>query len=138
MYPGVSCGAGELGGLPYTDHDYRYYCTGAFFRTEYGGSGDLLCERAFQGDREAQAIFARYGRHLGDALWVVVAAYAPELIILGGAISKADPFFQSTLWKQLAAFPFRPSVQRLAIEVSETPDIALLGAAALCGRAETF
>lgn len=133
LYSGVSCGVGELGILPYADRDYGYYCSGQFFLDEYHVSGEDLFKRASQGDREAKEIFEQYGRHLGNACWAVVAAFDPELIVLGGSISRAYPFFKHMLWERLNAFPFRPTIERLIIEVTDTPDIALLGAAALCG-----
>ena len=132
LYSGVSCGAGEFGILPYAEHDYEYYCGGQFFRNQHQLSGQDLFARASQGDRAAQEIFEQYGRHLGNACWVIVAAFDPELIVLGGSISRAYPFFQQAVWDRLAAYPFRPSIKRLVIEVTDTPNIALLGAAALC------
>ena len=123
---------GELGILPYADHDYGYYCGGQFFLNEYQESGGELFKRASQGDQQAQEIFEQYGWHLGNACWAVVGAFDPELIVLGGAISKAYPFFKHAVWERLRAFPFRPTIERLVIEVTDTPDIALLGAAALC------
>ncbi len=134
LYSGVSCGAGELGILPYADRDYEYYCSGQFFLNKYQISGEELFTQASQGDPEAQNIFEEYGRHLGNAFWVIVAAFDPELIVIGGSISKAYPFFKNTVWDRLAAFPFRPSIKRLVIESTDTPDIALLGAAALCAE----
>ena len=132
LYSGVSCGAGELGILPYVDHDYEYYCSGQFFPNEYQVSGEDLFILASQGDQKAKEIFEQYGQHLGNAFWMIVAAYDPELIVLGGSISKAYPFFKHAIWDRLAAFPFRPTIKRLVIEVTDTPEIALLGAAALC------
>ena len=134
LYSGISCGVGELGILPYADHSYGYYCSGQFFLDEYQVSGKELFHRASQGDYEAKNIFEQYGWHIGNACWAIVAAFDPELIILGGAISKAYPFFKHTLWERLNAFPFRPTIKRLVIEITDTPDIALLGAAALCSE----
>jgi len=134
LYSGVNCGAGEIGILPYLDHDYEYYCGGQFFVNVHHVSGKTVFESALQGDQGAKTLFEEYGRHLGNALWVIVAAYSPELIVLGGSISKAYPFFQQAVWSRLAAYPFRPSVKHLVIEATDTPNIALLGAAALCSE----
>ncbi len=134
LYSGTSCGAGEIGILPYLDHDYGYYCSGQFFLHQYQVRGEVLFERALRGDQDAKSIFEQYGQHLGNACWAVVAAFDPELIVLGGSISKAYPFFKDTLWERLREFPFRPTIERLAIEAADTPDIALLGAAALCSE----
>ncbi|GAK50966.1 hypothetical protein U14_02208 [Candidatus Moduliflexus flocculans] len=132
LYSGVNCGAGELGILPYIEHDYEYYCGGQFFEHVHHVSGKAMFEAALRDDADAKKIFDEYGGHLGNALWVIVAAFAPELIVLGGSISQAFPFFQQAIWSRLAAYPFRPSVKNLVIEPTNTPNIALLGAAALC------
>ncbi len=138
LYSGISCGAGELGILPYADHDYGYYCSGQFFLNEHQVSGKILFERASQGDQEAKKIFEQYGWHLGNAFWVIVAAFDPELIVLGGAISKAYPFFKHAAWDRLTAFPFTPTIKRLIIKVTDTQDMALLGAAALCADTRQY
>jgi len=58
-------------------------------------------------------------------------ALDPEAIILGGSICKSYPFFQESMWERVQTFPYKKSLDRLAIEISDQPHIAVLGAAAL-------
>jgi glucokinase len=55
----------------------------------------------------------------------------PEAVILGGSVSRAYPFFRKAMWTNLQDFPYKPVIQNIRIEPSETDNIALLGAAAL-------
>jgi len=54
------------------------------------------------------------------------------MVVFGGAVSAALPFFEAALRQELTRFPQPHVVEQLAIERNEHPDIALLGAAALC------
>ena len=63
---------------------------------------------------------------------MVLCTYDPEIIVFGGSVSVALPFFESALRRQLVRFPQPHVVERLVIERSERLDIAVLGAAALC------
>jgi glucokinase len=131
LYAGVNCGAGEFGMIPYRDDIYEAYCSGQFFAREYGIGGDVLFERAGQGDPEALAAFKAFGHHLGEAVKVLLYAYDPECIILGGSIRTAYPFFHASMWEAIKTFVYARSLDRLRIEVSELRHSALLGAAAL-------
>jgi glucokinase len=72
------------------------------------------------------------GRDLGSAVMILLYAYDPEIVVFGGSVSAAFPFFEPALRRELNRFPQPHVVERLAIERSDRPDIALLGAAALC------
>ena len=132
LYEGHNCGAGEFGMIPYRDHNYEYYCSGQYFTHEYRIGGDQLFRQASDGDERALKIFASYGAHLGSAIIAILYAVDPEIIILGGSVSKAYSFYQSALHQKLKTFAYSPVVDRLTIEVSETPHIAVFGAATLC------
>lgn len=131
LYDGHNCGAGEFGMIPYKDHNYEYYCSGQYFIHEHQIRGDELFQRASIGDREALNIFETYGAHLGSAVVAILYAVDPEIIILGGSVSKAYSFFKNTLWQKLETFAYSPVVNRLTIKVSEDPHIAMFGAASL-------
>ena len=136
LYHGYNCGAGEFGMIPYLDAHYEVYCSGQYFTNSYQTTGETLHKLATTGDEEALSIFAEYGGHLGNAIKMILYSYDPELIILGGSVSKTYPFFKESLWNQLSNFAYRNVVPRLTIEVSEQPDIAILGAAALYFQAQ--
>jgi glucokinase len=132
LYNGTNCGAGEVGSIPFRDQTLEYYCSGQRLVRDHGVAGEQLCRRAQHGDPEALSAFEALGRDLGEAVMIVLHAYDPEMIVFGGSVSAALPFFLPALRRELERFPQPHVVERLAIERSERPDIALLGAAALC------
>ncbi len=131
LYSGVNCGAGEFGMLPYLGHNFEAYASGQFFRRVHGTSGRETAERAGHGDGKALEIFAAFGRHLGEAVKAICYAVDPEIILLGGSVSKSYPFFKAALWETFQSYAYSLAKERLKIEVSETENIAILGAAAL-------
>ena len=137
LYSGVNCGAGEFGMLPYLDLNFEAYASGQFFRRVHGTTGRETAERAARGEAEALEIFAAFGRHLGEAIKAVCYAVDPEIIVLGGSVSKSYGFFREALWETFATYAYSLAKERLKIEVSETENIAILGAAALYFDART-
>lgn len=132
LYSGRNCGAGEIGMMPYLDANYEYYCSGQFFKNCYGENGQHVYKAALQGDETAKSRFKELGSHLGNIMLAVLYAFDPEMIILGGSISKAYPLFQETMWEGINTFAYKSALRHLKLEVSELPDIAIHGAAALC------
>lgn len=132
LYSGINCGAGEFGMLPYLDRNFEAYASGQFFARVHGVSGRELAERAERGDERALAIFAEFGGHLGEAVKAICYAVDPEVIVLGGSVSKSYRFFHTAMWDAFQSFAYSIAKDRLKIEVSETENIAILGAAALC------
>jgi glucokinase len=132
LYSGTNCGAGEVGSMPFRDQTLEYYCSGLRLVREHGVAGEVLCQRAQQGDSEALAAFEALGSDLGVAVMILLYAYDPQIVVFGGSVSAAFPFFLPAMRGALAGFPQPHVVERLAIERSEQPEIALLGAAALC------
>ncbi len=131
LYSGINCGAGEFGMLPYLDRNFEAYASGQFFRRVHGTSGREAAERAGRGDAKALEIFAEFGRHLGEAVKAICYAVDPEVIVLGGSVSKSYGHFEAALWRAFQSYAYSLAKERLKIEVSETENIAILGAAAL-------
>ena len=77
------------------------------------------------------AIFAEFGRHLGEAVKAICYAVDPEIVVLGGSVGKSFRFFRAGLETAFATYAYSLAKERLRIEVSETEGIAILGAAAL-------
>ena len=136
IYNGQNCGAGEFGTIPYRDQTFEYYCSGQFFQNVYQRDGGEVYEKAIQGDSVAISLFREMGNHLGQAIKTILYALDPELIILGGSVSKAYPLYKESVWKSIEEIAFRTIPERLQIRVSENPDLPVLGAAALCLNAE--
>jgi glucokinase len=136
LYPGANCGAGEFGMIPYLDSIYEHYCSGQFFTRHVGQTGAEVFRRATEGDGEAVKIFAEFGHHLGQAIKMILYAYDPEVIILGGSVRNAFRFFQEAMWQSIRSFVYSNAIKSLKIEVSALEHVAVLGAAALHHDAE--
>ncbi|OGU34596.1 MAG: hypothetical protein A2068_04035 [Ignavibacteria bacterium GWB2_35_6b] len=131
LYSGKYSGAGEFGCLYYLDNNTEAYCSGQFFSQKLNLSGEDLFNRVEKGDKEAAKIFNEFGIHLGKAISVIMLAVDPEVIILGGSVSKAYKYFKDAVMISLQNFPYKNSVKNLKIITSNLTHIAILGAAAL-------
>lgn len=131
LYEGRNCGAGEFGMIPYLHHNYEFYCSGRFFSHFHQSSGEEVSRKAASGDSAALQIFQEYGKHLSWLIKTILYAVDPEMIVLGGSVSKSFPFFQATLLEELQDFPYQPVIKNIQITASEIDNIAILGAAAL-------
>jgi len=131
LYAGNNCGAGEFGMIPFKDQIYEYYCSGQYFDKEHGIKGNSLFKQASAGDPVALDIFAKFGANVGEAIKSIMFAVDPEVIVLGGSVSKSFNLFKKEMWKSINNFTYSKSIAKLRIEVSKTEYIAILGAAAL-------
>ncbi len=131
LYSGINCGAGEVGMLPYKESIFEHYCSGMFFEREFNVTGTEAYEKARTGNEEGKIMYESFGAHLGNAIKAVMYAYDPELIVLGGSVSKAYPYFRNAMEKALRDFAYPKSIENLAIKVSELEYVAVLGAATL-------
>lgn len=131
LYSGSNCGAGEFGMIPYRDNILEYYCSGQFFSNEFSMTGEEVFTKAMGGDENALEIFSRFGKHLGEAIKIILYTYDPEVIILGGSVSKSYRFFEESMKNSISDFAYAQSLKNIKIETSELDQVALLGAAAL-------
>ncbi len=131
LYTGNNCGAGEFGEIVFKQHNIEYYCSGKYFVQMYNITGEDLFEKAMKGDPKALKIFDEFGKNMGKTLSIVVHSVDPEIIILGGSVSKAFKFFEKSMMKSLKESIYTRSYSRLKIEISKTEKIAILGAASL-------
>ncbi len=131
LYTGANCGAGEFGMIPYKDSIFESYCSGQFFKREYKMTGEQLSILARKGNQEALKIFTEFGVHLGRVLEVILLTIDPEIIILGGSVSKSFEFFKDSMWATIRSFPYSRTIEKIIIEATEIEHIAILGAAAL-------
>lgn len=131
LYAGYNCGAGEFGLFSYLDNILEFYCSGSFFQNVYQLDGVKVFEDAQKGDARALELYGELGTHIGHAIKMVMYAYDPQLIILGGSVRHAYDFFQETMWQQIKTFAYTKSAERIKIEVSALQNSGILGAAAL-------
>ncbi len=132
LYAGKNGGAGEFGMIDYLDKYYEYYASGQFFKNVYDIPGDVVFKNAQQGNNEALKMYKEMGMHLGNAIKMILFALDVEVIILGGSVRYAWPYFKDAMWEQLQTFPFTRALEHLRIEVSELDNAGILGAAGLC------
>jgi len=131
LYAGPNCGAGEFGMVDYLDHCYEYYGSGQFFQNVYQADGEIVFQKAKAGDSQALQWYAEMGTHLGNTIKTVMYTYDPSLIIFGGSVRFAYPYFKEAMWERIRTFAFTKSIGRLHIELSELENSGILGAAAL-------
>ncbi len=131
LYSGSNCGAGEIGYLPYLDHDLEYYCSSNFFQDFHQTTGYEAFQKAEKNDPAALKIWNQFGHHMGVAMKSVMYTYDPEIIILGGSISNAFPYFKDQMHKTLRNTHFPKSVDNLKICPSEVENVSMLGASSL-------
>lgn len=131
LYTGKNCGAGEFGMISYNGRNYEYYCSGSFFKEVHHEDGQDLYIRAGKGDSIALEIFRQFGYHMGQVISTILFATDPEIIVLGGSISRSYPFYKDEMWRVLNTFPYKPVREQLIIEITDSPEITILGAGAL-------
>lgn len=133
LYNGYNTGAGEIGCLPYLAHDYEYYCGSAFFCKENNLTGKEAFQMGHRQDPAALRLWHEMGTHVGNLMKAILFTYDPQIIILGGSISNAYPFFAPAMRQCMRDFPYPETLDRIRIAVSQKEDIALLGASELEG-----
>ena len=131
LYSGVNCAAGEIGCIPFKKSNYEYYSCGGFFENEYKVTAFETFEACCKNDKVALQRMKEFGDNIGEMVKLVMYAYDPDMIVLGGSVSKAFRFFSESMWENLKTFYFQNSLKNLKIETSELDNIAILGAASL-------
>ena len=89
-------------------------------------SGEELYNLASQGNKQALNLWDEFGHNLGLALIGAARAYEPDIIILGGQISKANKFFGQKMNKTLK---YKNSFRPPLIIVSKLKNAAISAAA---------
>lgn len=131
LYAGPNCGAGEFGMVPYLDHIFEYYASGQFFSNVYHTNGETVFKQAGEGNKDALQMYKELGTHIGNAIKMIMYTFDPELIVIGGSVRHAFPYFKETMWQTIQTFAYRKIAERLTVKISELENSGLLGAAAL-------
>ncbi|HEY3388882.1 MAG TPA: ROK family protein [Prolixibacteraceae bacterium] len=131
LYEGKNCCAGEFGNIPYLNSNFERYCSGQFFSVEKSVSAVDAYNQAILGDKTAIQLYSEFGFHLGQAIKSILYAYDPEIIIIGGSLTKAYDFFKPAMFDAIQNFDYRNVLTNLKIEISELEHSAIYGAAAL-------
>jgi glucokinase len=131
LFTGKHGGAGEFGMISYLDKNIEYYVSGRFFEHMYRLKGEDVHKRALAGDTEAIGMYGEFGRHLGEAIKLILYALDTECFVIGGSLKTAFPFYSQSMWDTVAGFEYKRIVSTLKIEASSLANSNLLGAAAL-------
>ena len=131
LYAGKNCGAGEFGLMKYLDKNYEYYCSGQFFNFKHGVKGEDVLSNAKNGDINSLKIFEEFGVHMGNLINSIMYALNPEIIVLGGSVSKAYSYFKNSMFKKIDEYEFKTQLTELKIEKSTLKNSAILGASSL-------
>jgi len=131
VFSGVNCGAGELCSLPYNGKDYESFCSKQFFLA-HGIEPKEASETVLKGNADAIKLMNEFGRHLGELITVVMYAYDPGCVVLGGGVANGAPYFMDSLKKTLRErYTYTRFLDKLDIHVMPEADLALLGASLL-------
>lgn len=131
LYAGKNGGAGEFGMIEYSDHTIEYYTSGQFFENVYKINGEEVFKNANKKNAPAIKMYEEMGTHLGNAIKMMLYALDVELIIIGGSVRYAFPYFSKSMWRQIKTFGFQKTIEHLKIEISALENSGILGAAAL-------
>lgn len=91
-FDGLKCGCGNLG-------CFEVYCSKKFFGRKKISSKKLE-EKATKGEKRAKEIFKEYGKYLGIGIANIVNLLDPDVVIIGGGISKAQRHFLKSAKKE--------------------------------------
>ncbi|MBZ4655729.1 MAG: glucokinase [Thermoanaerobacter sp.] len=92
----------------------------------------LIEKAAILGDTYAKYIWNKTGEYLGIGLTNVINILDPEMIVLGGGISKALNLFKESMISTIRQRCFKYLTQDLSVEVAKLEDnVVLIGAYAL-------
>jgi glucokinase len=124
-------GSGEFGMIPYLDGVLEDYCSGNFFNNILKVDSEDMSKLASNSNNEALKGYEHFGEHVGNAIKIILFAIDPEKIIVGGSIVQSSQYFDKGLKKSLSTFAYKKPLENIEIIYSNTPNIAILGSAAL-------
>jgi glucokinase len=133
IYSGNTGAAGEISRIPVDGTKLEEFANIRFLKKISGKSGKELYELAKKGNRKALKTWKTYGKNVGEVLAVVIDVLDPEVIVLGGNLAGAYPFFKSQLMPEIRKYAFKYTASKVKVVQSKIiKDSAVLGAAALC------
>lgn len=138
IWDGATGSAAEIWLSPYKDGSIEDYVSGAgvsgIYRSMTGNkksSREIFC-LAQKGDDDALKTWDAFGAHLAVALAWGINFLDPELVVLGGSVSKAYPFFNHSMRKDIQKFICSRPLKETSIVLGGLGDHAgFIGAACL-------
>lgn len=138
IWDGATGTAGEIWASPYKDGNIEDYVCGAgvvkMYKAISGKDKSSLevYKLACDGDKEALQTWKEFGEHLAAAMSWTINIMDPEMVVLGGSITAAYPFFQHAMEEKLKKFICPVPAQKTKIVLAQLGDYAgFIGAACL-------
>ena len=92
----------------------------------------MVFDAAREGDEQGKKVFRRYARYLGQAIANVINFLDPEVVVLGGGVSKAGSFLLDAVREETPKYCVYKAMPISRIELAELgPDAGIIGAAML-------
>ena len=92
----------------------------------------MVFDAAKEGDPVATKVFNRYADNLAQAIYTIIAFLDPEMIVLGGGVSKAGSFLLNAVKERLPRYLLFKTLPCPTIEIARLgPDAGIIGAAML-------
>ncbi|MGN1021599.1 MAG: ROK family protein [Aristaeellaceae bacterium] len=92
----------------------------------------IVIDAAREGDATAVKVFRRYVRYLGQAIANIVNFLDPEVVVLGGGVSKAGAFLLDAVRQEVPKYVLYKTMPHARIELARLgPDAGIIGAAML-------
>ncbi len=92
----------------------------------------MVFDAAREGDETALKIFRRYVKYLAQGINTIVAFLDPEMIVLGGGVSKAGSFLLDAVRAEIPQYLLFKTMPYASIEIASLgPDAGIIGAAML-------
>ena len=92
----------------------------------------IVIDSARENDPIGAAVFDRYARYLAQAIASIVAFLDPEVVVLGGGVSKAGAFLLDAVRNAVPDYLLYKTLPYARIELAELgPDAGIIGAAML-------
>ena len=138
IYNGATGTAGEIWASPYEDGTIEDFVSGegvSKLYEKFGGgkrSAFQIHQLAKNGDSIALKTWQEFGKYLSIAISWAINLIDPEIVVIGGSISKAAPFFMPEVHKRLKKQICELPAERTQIKIAQLGDNAgFIGAAAL-------
>jgi len=116
--------------IPYRQGKLEDYFDGQFFTNFYQETGQILAQKASQGNKEAISAMSEFGSHVGEALKTVLYTYDPEMVVLGGSVKNSFEWFEIYV-AGFDTFAFSSTIKNFKLELSKMKYPGVIGVASL-------
>ena len=131
LYSGNSCSAGEINLILINGKRLEEFTSARFIERKSKVSAEQCFILASKGSIFHKKIYKEFGKNLGFALAILVNTYDPQLIVIGGDISKAFKLFKKSMLGELKKNVYSQTFDKLKVVKSCLYDAGILGAAEL-------